>query len=311
MAVGYDTLWLQCDVHPDEADVVARMLETESYNKATGEVWGFGNVDNLRVYASGSRVTIKGSAAAFLLSDNVITLTPEGMNEALVKMSDTLHFDVSKAKLTRVDVASNLIMTHTPSDYYRSLGDLTYFKRSGLAEDSLYYERGGRSPQTLAFYDKCRECQYKQTSMPKVFKDARNVLRYEYRINGRVPNQMHWGDLTASTLTDRDFYRSFVYKWLQNYRNINKTYSCNDMTEIKTVKDGENFIYGYALNAVGADVLDGLINEMKRQGVYPDRKSLSRLRRKLKEVSGKFKGEAENDLTSELDNAIRQEAADV
>lgn len=311
MAVGYDTIWLQCDVHPDEAKMVAGILDKESCNKRTGEVWSVGNVGNLRVCAGGSSVTIKGSAAAFLLPDNVITLNQEQMREALFKMSDTLHIDVSKAKLARTDVSASLPMKNAPSAYYSALGDLTYFKRSEVAKETLYYLRGGRNSQTLVFYDKYRECYDKQNHMPKVFRDVGNILRYEYRINGRVSSQMHWGNLTAATLTDKDFYRSIVNKWRQSYEHIKKTYNCNDMSEIKTVKDGRDFIFGYALSAIGADTASGLIDEMKRCGVYADRNSLYRLKRMITEVSAKYKGEVENDLTIELDKAIREEATSV
>lgn len=311
MAVGYDTIWLQCDVHPAEANIVAGLLDKEGCNKITGEVWSVGNVGNLRVCAGGSSVTIKGSAAAFLLPDNVVTLNRKQMGEAVFKMSDTLHIDVSKAKPTRIDVSASLPMKNAPSAYYSSLGNLTYFKRSEVAKETLYYLRGGKNPQTLAFYDKCRECYDKQSHMPKVFKDIGNVLRYEYRINGRVSSQMHWGDLTAATLTDEDFFRSIVNKWRQNYEHIKKTYYCNDMSGIRTVKDGMDFIFGFALSAIGADAANGLIDEMKQGGVYEDRNSIYRLRRKVTEVSSKFKGEVENDLTIELDNAIREAAASV
>ena len=309
MEVGYDTVWLHCDTQPTDTKYLADMLTKGGYDKTTGEMWSTGNVGNLKVSVGGGGVSIKGSVAAFLLPDNVITLDRKLVGEALEKMSDTLHIDVSKARPTRIDVSTSFLMRHNPKAYYSILGGLNYFQRITATSNTVYYQRGKENRQTLAFYDKYRECIDTHTGLPKPYKDTGNVLRYEYRINGRIAHQLNCREVQASTLADEDFFRLLVNEWAGQYFNINKSYSIGDMADIKTVSDARNFLCSYALNAVGAAATNGLMDEMKRQGVFSDRKYYSRLKRTMKELIGMYKETETNDLATGLDNDVREETA--
>lgn len=308
--VGYDTLWLYADEHiapTSDLKGVADMLSCEGYDKNTGEMWSTGNIDNLKISVGGGGISIKGSVAAFLYPDNVITVSRKDLPVALEKMSDTLHFDVSNTRPTRIDVSTSFIMSRNPTAYYQVLGGLTYFKRIMVDCDTVYYHRGKEKRQTLVFYDKYRECTEKNTGLPKVYEDAKNVLRYEYRIKGRIAHQLNCEGVTALTLSNTDFYRKIVNEWAHQYFSIKKTYSIGNMAEIKTVGDAKSFICGYALSKIGAASTMAIIQEMKLREIFSDPKYYSRLKRSIAELSSKYSKADRDDLAEELDNDVREE----
>lgn len=310
--VGYDTVWLHADAYqiPDnDLKAVSDMLSRGGYDKTTGEMWSTGNVGNLKVSVGGGGVSVKGSIAAFLYPDNVVTVGRKYVAEALEKMSDTLHFDVSKARPTRIDVSTSFLMANKPTAYYQLLGGLSYFTRIMASKNTVYYQRGKENRQTLAFYDKYRECIDTQTGLPKVYKDAGNILRYEYRVNGRIAHQLNCREVMASTLADVDFYRKIVSEWAQQYFNIKKTYSVGNMEGIKTVSDAKNFICSYALSQLGAASTTAIISEMKAKKVFQDPKYYTRLKHAMAELSSKYHKADNNDLATELDNDVREELA--
>jgi hypothetical protein len=70
---------------------------------------------------------LKGSLAKYLFGDNLHTLTRWYTEEALKKLSDDLHIDLGKAKVTRLDVATNLHTKRPPADYYVCFGNKKTF----------------------------------------------------------------------------------------------------------------------------------------------------------------------------------------
>jgi len=60
--IGYDTIHMFIDSYTlDKADIsrLSQRLERGGYNKNTGEAWSVGNIENLRISAGGSGVSIR------------------------------------------------------------------------------------------------------------------------------------------------------------------------------------------------------------------------------------------------------------
>jgi hypothetical protein len=113
-----------------------------------------GALGNLKVSVSNMGVSIKdGSICKWFLGDNLQTMGRGDTQRAIEKLSDTLHLPVERAKVTRIDIAQNLMMRYPVDVYLHHLGELKSSTRL-LEPNGLYYsQRMGR----LAFYDKVKE----------------------------------------------------------------------------------------------------------------------------------------------------------
>lgn len=306
--IGYDTLHLFVDATRDnQADLtkVANLLQNEGVRKDTGEVWSSGSVGNLRVSVGGAGMSVKGSISAFYGENNSLLIGKQAIQEAMEKMSDTIHVKMADAKVTRLDVCANFILKNETKAYLDVLGSLTYFQRVQATHNTLYYHRGREKLQTLCFYNKEMECKETHKELPKVYSDNGNMLRYEARFNGRVAKQFKRAEVTASTLADTKFFNDVVSKWGELYFNIVKVCNAISMNRIKTVSEAKDYIFAVALANMGAQDTAKILNEMKAKCVFGDRKYYSRLRTAIEDVNNKFAISDNNDLARELDDEVR------
>lgn len=310
--LGYDTIHFFLDgynVPTEELSYLSSMLQRDGVDKTTGERWSTGNISNLKVTVSELGVSIKGSLAAFLYPTNTLTVSRQEARHAIEKLSDTLHLDMNKANISRVDVSTSFLMAYKPTAYYDVLGNLNYFYRQPVGRTTLYYHRGTTDRQTLCFYDKEREVAAKRESLPQVFADCGNVLRYEARINGRVASQLNERQVTGASLSDGGFFRKVGTFWAETYNQINKTYTQYDMGKITNAREAKDFLCSVALAKMGASEINRLIKQMKEQGVLADPKYYTRLKRMMAGLAEKGKCTDRNDLASELDADILTEKA--
>lgn len=310
--LGYDTIHFFLDgyqIPTKELDYLCSMLQRDGIDKTTGERWSTGNIGNCKVTVSELGVSIKGSVAGFYYPANTLTVSRQEARHAIEKLSDTLHLDLFKASVSRVDVSTSFLMQDKPQAYFDVLGGLSYFYRQPVGRTTLYYHRGASDRQTLCFYDKEREVTCKREALPQVYADCGNVLRYEARINGRVANQLNEREVTGATLCDGSFFRKVGTFWADSYQRINKTYTQYDMSRIKNAKEAKDFLCGIALAKMGAGEVNRLIAQMKAQGVLSDPKYYTRLKHMMAEIATKGKAGKGNDLASELDEDILTEKA--
>lgn len=306
--IGYDTVHFFVEATPaNQADLahVANLLGQQSLSKETGEVWSTGHVGNLRVSVDGAGLSIKGSLASFFNATNTQLVGRTEISQAVEKLGDTLHLNMSNARVTRLDVCANFILENAPKAYLDILGSLTYFQRIQATQNTLYYQRGKENLQSLCFYDKGVECHDTHKDLPEVYAQGGNMLRYEARFNSRLGKQFNRNVVTASTLANRDFYNEVVRKWGELYFSINKFYNTITMRKIKTVSEAKDYIFAVALSNMGANDVEKMLAEMKAKGVFDDRKYYSRLRKAIDEVSEKFVSTGSNDLALELDDEVR------
>ncbi len=306
--IGYDTLHLSLELsRANQADIanVARLLTNESVSRDTGEAWSSGNVGNLRVVAGGAGLSVKGSIAAFFGENNTLMVSRRDVKKAVEQMSDSLHINMLDARVTRLDICSNLMMQNAVKAYLDVLGSLAYFQRIQATQSTLYYQRGKENLQSLCFYDKQVECSNTHKQLPQVYADCGNMLRYEARFKGRIAKQFKRTEVTASTLADDAFFVGAVNKWGELYFGINKLYNFISMSKIKTVSDGKDYLLAVALANMEAGDIDRILTEMKAKGVYADRKYYTRLRKSIEAVGNKFTATGGNDLARELDDEVR------
>lgn len=308
----YDTIhfWLNRVEVENDIETSALYLSNarETVNRDTGEIWHAGNLDNLRVTVSMAGVSIKGSLAKFYFPDNAYTLNCKQVKDAIGKLSDTLHLDLSQANITRLDVSTNFIMRNDVSRYFNVLGACTYFNRVQATNNTLYYQNAGKEPKkTLVFYDKAREVANRHRELPDVLK-ATNLLRYESRWNTRLPQQLKMQEVRGHTLFDRQFYSKIINLWAENYFKIDKKriMKMDAIENIKTVSEATEFICAIALQKLQPDEVKSILNDIKQSNVFNNRSEYTRLAKKIKNITSKTTISESSDLVKELDGEIRQ-----
>lgn len=218
----YDTVFLR--LYQSEAGEVDFLSETSCYLENVGEhtyndmVTITGSIGGLKVSLNKYQIKIKdGSLCKWYLGDNFQTMGRGDTERAVEKLSDMLHVPVSRATVTRLDVAQNFIVRHPPEVYLNHLGTLKYSTRLQEPHGIYYRRTGGR----LAFYDKNREQRSNGEPIPELYQD-RNCLRYELRYTKRVARQFGVEEVTGAMLYDERFYIKLLNRWKSAYLEIEK-----------------------------------------------------------------------------------------
>lgn len=263
-----------------------------------------GNVGNLKVSLNRFQVKVKdGSLCKFFLGDNFKTMGRKDTQRAIEKLSDVLHLPMSKAAVTRLDVAQNFCTKYPPDVYFNHLGMLKYATRLQEPNGIYYSQTGGR----LAFYDKAKEQRKKGEIIPELY-EGKNVLRYEQRYTNRIARQFGLLEVTGSTLFDEAFYIDLLNRWRQSYKNIEKV---NDVTfNFESMKTRQMLYKMGVLSLVeragGQLEFIAQINEAQKRGELTKKQAFD-LRATIKEVCQIRDGlTAPNEAIQELDKKVNE-----
>ena len=202
-----------------------------------------GYLDNtFKITVSKACVKIKeGSLCKWYLGNNFQTLGRNDTQQAIEKLSDTLHLPIYKAIVTRLDIATNIFMEHPVQVYYNHLGELNYCKRVPVINGSdgtegLYYFKNNKSG-LLVFYNKIKEQKSKRQPIPELYQN-RHVLRYEQRYTGQLSKIFNVEHVTAEMLYNEKFYIDIIKGWGDNYKAIKKINEIKlNLEEVKGKKE--------------------------------------------------------------------------
>ncbi len=312
----YDKIKLFVQRNSGTPDISGYLDEAkEQTDIRTGEVNVFGSLEGLKVCMYVGGYSIIGSLAKYMYQSNIYPLDRHTTAQAIEKLSDSLHLDLKEADVTGVEFGTQFLMKKPPQVYINKLGDMPRRKRLLCAESTLYYTGTGsqqrqRQKQVLCFYDKKADAAAKGLIMPQGFERS-NLLRYELRLNGRIPHQTGRHTVTASTLSDREFYRQLVTMWEDNYFSISKLNGVkqNVMNEIKSVKDAKDVLFARLLSQSGKDVITDYLEELKQNNVFKDSKYYTRTKNALLEIGNNPKMAVSDEDIKELDNEVKNVGA--
>lgn len=307
----YDKIKLFADrmIIGDSYTDIARYLD-EAYdvtNRNTGECNIYGSLNGLKVNVYPNGVSVTGSFPKFLhQGSNIYPITRVQTKEAIDKVSDLLHFQVSESEVRTIEVGSNFVMKYKPQNYLFRLGDMPYLHRFQLEASTLYYKGIGRKqPKVFTLYDKISDAKNKKMEIPAGFENA-NVLRYEMRLEGRLKKQFHMAEIKASTLYDPAFYRTIVKKWQNSYYSISKNRLDNtDMNNIKTPKEAFKVFVAMLIAQNEESSISSYIEDLKQRNVFKHRTEYSRLRKMILDVSSNSAKVISDELIKELDNEVK------
>lgn len=285
---------------------------TEQTNRETGEFKIFGSLDALKVSVFCSGISIIGSLSKYYYPNSVYPLDRRTAKQAIAKLSDALHFDMSKANISGLEFGTVLLLSHPVREYLARLGAMSYpFKRYHFEPGTLYYRTGSKEqPVTYAFYDKVLEARKSGLSIPTGF-ESQNLLKYEIRFNRRLPKQLNISEVKASTLTDKAFYKMLLERWQKSYFNIDRQMKIKTdiMCEVQTVSDAYNVFVARLIAETNKDVVADFLDELKGGKVFKNRSDYNRLKNKIRDVSNKAGVAVSDELVRELDDAVKNAAA--
>lgn len=273
----------------------------------TGEVCTFGSLEGLKVSIYTGGISIIGSLAKYLYPNNIYPLDRHTTIQAIEKLSDSLHISLGDAKVTGLEFGTQFVMTHPVENYLSKLGDMPKLLRYHFDVGTLYYKpKGKQQPKVFAFYDKKADAVAKDMALPVGFDEA-NLLKYEMRINGRLPQQLGVPEVTAATLSEKPFYRLMVKRYQESYFAISKNNQIKTdvMDEIKTVSDAFDVFVARLISQSDQTQIAGFLEELKEAKVFDDRKCYSRLKKKIQEVATKAGVTVSDELIKELDDEIK------
>ena len=304
----YDKVKLWATRTGDTPDV-SKFLDRakDQIDHETGEVCTFGSLEGLKVSIYTGGISITGSLSKYLHSNNIYPLDRHSTAQAVEKLSDSLHISFNEAKVTGLEFGTQFVMKHQVSDYLSRLGDMPKLLRFHFNEGSLYYKpKGKQQSKVFAFYDKKADAVAKDMILPLGFEEA-NLLKYEMRINRRLPQQLGVPEVTASTLSEKTFYHSMVKRYQENYFAISKSNQIKTdvMDEIKTVSDAFDVFVARLITQSNQTQIAGFLEELKDAKVFDDRKCYSRLKKKIQEVATKADITVSDELIKELDDEIK------
>lgn len=196
-------------------------------------------------------------------------------------------------------------MQYPVREYLKRLSSMPRMARN-QQEYSLYFQcRGMEQPKSAVFYDKETELRKKKEPLPDGF-SGHNLLRYEIRFKNRLPQQIGWPEVTASTLYNREFYRKMLNHYQQIYFSISKrkTLKPSALREIKNPKDAFDCLVGMLISQTEPKQIEDFIGDLTT-GTDLDRVQLYRLGKMVERVSTKGKLMEQDTLISELDNHIQ------
>ena len=182
--------------------------------------------------------------------------------------------------------------------------------RDGRVYMYLCKPRGKQQTKVFIFYDKRAEAKEKGFKLPVGFEDM-NLLRYEMRLNGRLPQQLGVTEVKASTLSEIKFYISLVKRYQESYFAISRNNRINirAMEEIKTVSDALDMFVARLINKSGKGEITAFLDELRGLNVFDDRKYYYRLKKRLQEIAEKAGDPEPDQLLQELDDEINNAGA--
>lgn len=232
----YDTVNFNLEISPNDYKRLSKneIFTKESFNRKTEIITLTGNLENYKInLSSTNKIYFAGSLCKFQLGNNLETLNKDQTAKAIQCFSDTLLLPIEEAKISRLDLAQNIITNYNPVFYYKYLGNLKYHNRIAQPK-SIYYQNGLRK---LLFYDKIEEMKNKRLTIPNEWTD-KNVLRYEIRFTSRLKKEFNLPYVPMNILTDSKFSRTLLERWTAYYTSINKENELNiEITNVKTKKD--------------------------------------------------------------------------
>lgn len=243
----------------------------------------------------------QSSLARYINNNNQDGMSLQLTRKALEMISEQLHINMDKAKVTRIDVGRNIITKYSPETYLPFLGELQGFKRLE-AGDGLYYKN---TQKELVLYNKIKEQKHKRLDIQTIFKD-KNLFRYELRIKNHLERQLNYPRITGDLLYNEEFYINVAKLWRDHYLKITKLSNpTNVIYPTTSTRELMSNIASIKIRDIGDEALIRMVALWSEQGLL-SKKQASDHRKAIRESVKKDMKFSGNEFIEELDKKIMQ-----
>ncbi|MDD6356695.1 MAG: hypothetical protein PUG15_01175 [Bacteroidales bacterium] len=262
------------------------------------------STDGYKVLVTQQGALFVGSLAkSYFSGDNIKTLTRQTTKEAVERLNDMLHIDLTRSQINRLDIGANFLMKHPPVVYIGILGQCKGLERV-KKQNSLYYNCNTYPKKTLIFYDKGKDGIAK--NMANDLKEE-NLLRFELRFLNGLKKQTE-----AQTLADTydpQIYYNNIQKWYEYYLKINKRKEIRlDMKSRKEMQDAMVASFVRSGLEQNPDFINDIIKKAKANNTLKDPREYSRIKAHFKNILNNNKITYESEMEKELNEKIRETA---
>lgn len=266
-----------------------------------GNVSLSGSLKGLQFRVTNTRLKLTGgSIPKFYIGDNIGTLSRGDAQRCIECMSDLLSVDLSNAKMTRLDFATNILTKHPEGLYYPYLGESLHYQRREQP-NGIYYNNHQKN---LVFYSKVDEQKDKGNFIP-VWARNLHLLRYEMRLTQRVHKQMK-EEVNLSKIYNEDFYVKMIDRWYSEYTKIQKqNMILNELEPTGSTKELDAQALAFVISTVGINRFNLMLDEWHAKREI-SRKAKSDLKKRARDVISKYEGRNKNELITELDRKVKE-----
>jgi hypothetical protein len=253
------------------------------------EIGVFGNKqtilwENIRISWRNGKLNIVGSLPKLLKGNNFQNLTVEELSLVIDAIERKIGMCLKHAVLKRLDIATNIPLSHDISQYFECFGPYNKYHRSNIDKSTLYYNY--RNNSLIAIYDKIKELKTHKSNKALVDSLSSNYMRFEVRYFTKMIRSLFKGDLTLYQLKEPSFNRTLTELWYRTFLDIGK-----EQTTVLILS--EKVVHNELINIlakIGIDTLGGVYQTIKILENSPnfDRRrpeSKTRMRRAIKKLS--------------------------
>lgn len=221
------------------------------------------NINNHKI----SRVSFEGSIPKFLYNNNLAQCYPKDIELAMNALSDSISIDLSSAKITRLDIGFNFLVSNPVSLYINSINSYPRLMKVMHQNETVTFSSKSRA-RTVLFYDKKKEM--RDTGNKKVlaslsdFITDNNILRFEVRFQKHFDTQLKLDKVTFFDLCSKDTHRTLVNILIDTFNRVE--FGVLDLpSEILVSGRGglKNFLALIGLREYGHDKLLSLIKNQE------------------------------------------------
>ena len=306
----YDTIKFYFQDYRIDPEIISQNFSdyNETNNGKTKEFRYYeGHIGEAYIMVGTDWICCECSFPRLLYPDNSFTLKRMDAKACIEFLSDTLHYNMNNASVTRIDVATTFSMRQPVKLYFDCLGALSRFKRVVVVKDeTLEYRQGiiNKDGKCLAFYDKRLESLERRNIHPKGLAGD-NLLRYEHRWFRRLATRLKEPKVIGSTLYDERFYRKIAELWVEGYFKIEKkmNVSMKSTMPVKTPNEAYNIIAAHCLSKISNEELSCYINQIADNAGFSANETY-RLKQKIKDILSSPAITEDMSLAKELDARI-------
>ncbi len=245
-------------------------------------------------------ILFEGSFTKLLLGNNLACPSLNDFKFLVKKLSKNFGVDFSKAFVTRLDIAMNIIVSEDLLKYilrckkYRNHDKILYATKT----PSIYFTS---TTNEIILYDKIAELKNKKISIPDFFKMKR-VLRIENRLMQRIKN-LNGEKLILKDLLKTNTYNFYINKLFIIYFNIEKIYT----KKLLPFKNKTTLMYAlahYAVSNCSEELfIEEHIQDNFNKGMYK-MNTRSNLRTNVRELRSSNKQFDDENIFYNVDTAV-------